>query len=78
MRETDPLAKRDGRLEKMVGDWRKCLCETEEDEELLALRRETHVGRPLGNREFLRKLEARLDRSLPRHQPGRRARKRNR
>jgi hypothetical protein len=58
----------------MVGDWRKYLCEAEEDKELLALRRETQVGRPLGNREFLRKLEARLDR----RQPGRRPKERNR
>jgi putative transposase len=60
----------------MVGDWRKYLCETEEDEELPALRREARVGRPLGNREFLRKLEARLDRRLLRRQPGRRPKER--
>jgi putative transposase len=76
--KTDPLVKKDERLEEMVGDWRKYLCAGEDDEEVLALRRETSVGRSLGNRGFLRQLEARLDRHLLRRRPGRPPKGRNR
>ena len=52
------------------------LAEPDADEFLCRLRRETSVGRPLGNAEFVQKLEEDLDRSLTRRPPGRRRKKR--
>ncbi len=77
-RRTDPLVRRDDEIEEMVGDWTEFLAEPAADEVLCRLRRESAVGRPLGNDEFLRKLERKLKRNLVRGRPGRPRRKRRR
>jgi putative transposase len=73
---TDRLVKRDDEIEKMVGDWVSYLTESDDDDMLCELRRQTHSGRPLGPDEFVRGLEKRLKRNLTRQPPGRPKKKR--
>ncbi len=77
-RRTDPLVRRDAGIDEMVGDWSEFLVEPDADEVLCRLRRESAAGRPLGNDEFLRKLERKLKRNLVRGRPGRPRKKRRR
>jgi putative transposase len=51
--------------------WRKFLEEGETDSELVALRRCTHTGRPLGGAEFIQALERTTHRRLTPRQGGR-------
>jgi len=66
---TDPLAKPDG--SQSVDDWREYLAEPDADDVIRLIRRETAVGRPVGDDEFVQKLEEELDRHLTRRPPGR-------
>jgi hypothetical protein len=50
------------------GDWREGLGGGTGDDELAAIRRNTHTGRPLGGGEFVARLEQALGRKLA---PGR-------
>lgn len=77
-REGDPLVGREARLGEMVGDWREYLGEADAAEMLEAIRRETPVGRPLGDGRFVRRLEAKIDRGLMRRPPGRPRKRRGR
>jgi len=70
-RKTDPLVGETPELDGMVGEWREYLVEPDADEVLCRVRRETSVGRPLGDREFVQQLEEDLDRFLTRRPPGR-------
>ena len=51
--------------------WRQFLEEGEREDEILALRRCTHTGRPLGAREFVERLEGRTQRHLAVRKGGR-------
>jgi len=75
---TDPLVTVDREIEKMVGDWATFLAEPDVDEFLCRIRRESGVGRPLGDDAFLLKLENKLKRNLKRGKPGRPKKKRQR
>lgn len=78
-RKTDALVNPNEELDRMIGEWREYLLEPDADEVLCRLRSETSVGRPLGNAEFVQRLEEELDRHLTRRPPGRpRKRRRNR
>jgi putative transposase len=55
----------------MAGDWRRLLCSAVGDEEWKRLRQRERTGRPLGDDEFLVRLEQRLGRFLRRQKPGR-------
>ena len=67
----DPTVTVDREIEKMVGDWSEFLTEPDADEYLCQIRRESGVGRPLGDDKFLLKLENHLKRNLKRGRPGR-------
>ena len=73
---SDPLVTTDDEIEKMVGDWSTFLAEPDADEYLCKIRRESAVGRPLGDDRFLQKLENKLKRNLKRGKPGRPRKKR--
>ena len=66
---TDPLVKVEG--SEPVDDWREYLAEPDADEVMCLIRRETAVGRPIGDVLFVRRLEKRLDMTLTRRPPGR-------
>ena len=56
-----------------VVDWRKTLEQMQSDEQVVAIRRNTHTGRPLAGNAFVSKLEKRLNkrlRPLPIGRPG--------
>jgi len=56
----------------MVDDWRAFLDSALPEELLRDFRKHIRTGRPLGNEEFLERLEAQLNRTL---RPGKRGRK---
>ena len=61
---------------KTIEDWRTYLTEGEDPEQVEMIRRETPVGRPLGDVAFIRRLERRLGLELFRRPPGRKRKKR--
>ncbi len=71
------LVRRDDALVKvapllaMAGSWRRLLCSAVSEEELKRLRGHERTGRPLGDEEFLGRLEQTLGRVLQRQKPGR-------
>jgi len=78
-RRTDPLVRSGDRPGRTVDDWRAYLREGDDAAQLELIRRETPVGRPLGDARFIRRLERRLGIDLFRRPPGRpRKRKGNR
>jgi len=73
---TDPLVKPDG--SQSVDDWREYLAGPDADDVICLIRRETAVGRPVGDDEFVGRLEQALDRRLTRRPPGRPRKRRRR
>ena len=69
--KVDPLVTADERIEKMVGDWTTFLAESDVDEYLCEIRKESATGRPLGDERFMLKIENKLKRNLKRGKPGR-------
>jgi len=69
--KVDPLVSVDDEIEKMVRDWTTFLAEPDVDEYLCQIRKESAVGRPLGDERFITKLENKLKRNLKRGKPGR-------
>lgn len=65
----DELVKVSSLLE-IVGDWRHYLTMKSEEEQIDDLRKHERTGRPLGDREFVEKLETKLNRPLRRRKPG--------
>ena len=68
----------DPQIEKMVGDWTTFLAEPDVDEYLCEIRKESGVGRPLGDERFMLKIENKLNRNLKRGKPGRPRKKKRR
>ena len=58
----------------LVGNWRRLLCSVVSEEELREFRAHERTGRPLGDEDFVRRLERKLGRVLQRKKPGRRRR----
>jgi putative transposase len=55
----------------LVKDWRKYLLETTESEkDIFVMKRATHTGRPVGSRDFVKKIEKITGRTLQRQKPG--------
>jgi putative transposase len=55
----------------MVRDWETYLAGgLEEEEDLAALRSHERTGRPLGEKNFVARIEAQLGRSLAKRKPG--------
>ncbi len=75
-KRTDPLVSGADGSDRTANDWRERLVEPDADEVLCLLRREASAGRPVGSRQFIRKLEQELDRHLTRRPPGRPRKKR--
>lgn len=73
--DDDPLVTGDGLLRVLISNWRDYLSAEEDEGEKATIRRETHVSRPLGSQDFIRKLEVQLNRSFTRCKPGRRDQK---
>jgi REP-associated tyrosine transposase len=57
-------------LLEMVGDWRAFLSEELDPEDVRLLRRHENTGRPLGNDDFIYRLEAASGRTLRKGKPG--------
>jgi putative transposase len=57
----------------MAGDWRRLLCSKVDEAEWRRLRHGERTGRPLGDDEFLLRLEQHLGRVLRRQKPGRKS-----
>ena len=57
-------------LLKLVGDWQKFLSTEITEQEADEIRRHERIGRPLGSKLFLAKLENALGRTLQRQKPG--------
>ena len=55
----------------LVNGWRELLCSVVSEEELREFRTHERTGRPLGDEEFVQKLERKLGRVLQRRKPGR-------
>ena len=68
----DPLVAGDEPLQALIGDWQEYLYVEEDSAVVAAIRRETHVSRPLGDKRFIQALEVQVGRSLMRNKPGRR------
>jgi len=65
--------------EDLRGEWSQILSEPDDQEILLAIRKHTHTGHPLGSDSFIATLEkivGRLLRALPRGRPRRREKQR--
>jgi putative transposase len=75
LRRDDALVKVSPLLE-MVGSWRRLLSSAVGEEELGRLRQHERTGRPLGDDDFLARLEKRLGRVLRRQKPGRKPKRR--
>ena len=71
----DPLVRSGDMPGKTIDDWRAYLMEGEDPDQVEFIRRETPVGRPLGDADFIRKLERRLGIGLFRRPPGRKRKK---
>ena len=57
-------------LNRLVPNWRSFLARVIRDEDIKVLRAHERTGRPLGDEEFLVKLETDLGRILRRQKPG--------
>lgn len=57
-------------LAGLVGDWRAFLAEQLSDDMLETIRKGERTGRPLGDADFVRRLEGSTGRSLARQKPG--------
>ncbi len=57
-------------LLQMAPDWRRLLARAVKEEELNVLRAHERTGRPLGDENFLARLEKKLGRILRRQKPG--------
>jgi len=55
----------------LAGDWRGFLLEPEDEAEMEAIRRHGRTGRPLGDLDFVKRLQKRLRRRLVPRKPGR-------
>ena len=51
-------------LLELVGNWRQFLCGDVSDDEYVLLQQHERTGRPLGSKQFMERLESRLDRIL--------------
>ena len=60
----------------MVGDWASYLAVDVDEGESAALRRHEHTGRPLGDPNFIQRLENQLGRFLRKRKPARKAQER--
>lgn len=67
----DDVLARVSPLLAIAGDWRRLLCSAVGEEEIRRLRQRERTGRPLGDDEFLIRLESNLGRVLRRQKPGR-------
>ena len=67
----DPWVAQDDLLPLMVADWRRFVSEADDEDDLHRFRKESSVGRPLGDEEFIIGLERKLGRMLRRRPPGR-------
>jgi len=67
----DRLVSQDDLLPSMVGYSRQFVSQPDDEQDLHRLRKESSVGRPLGDEEFIIGLERKLGRMLRRRPPGR-------
>ena len=56
----------------LVNSWRELLCSAVSEEELRQFRAHERAGRPLGDEDFVKRLERKFGRVLQRRKPGRR------
>lgn len=68
-RKKDPMLI-DFSLTEEIKDWSMYLREQDEEEKLLKFRKHIETGRPLGDKNFIRKLEGLLGRILHKQKPG--------
>ena len=59
----------------LVSRWRELLCGVISEEELREFRSHERTGRPLGDEDFVKRLERKLGRVLQRRKPGRKRRR---
>lgn len=59
-----------GRTRDIVSNWAEYLAETPADAELANIRRQTRIGRPDGDSDFIEMLEERTGRRIRRRKPG--------
>jgi putative transposase len=57
-------------MRERVADWHEYLRQEPDREELKALRRHNRTGRPLGDEQFMARLELVTGRALRPHKPG--------
>ena len=77
-RRDAPLVRADDRFGQTIKDWKAYLMEGEDPEEVALIRKETPVGRPIGDAGFIQRLERRFGMDLFRRPPGPRPRKKKR
>lgn len=70
-RSTDPLVKNDQTLQNLIDDWRTYLYDSDNEDDLVIIRKEESGGRPIGSESFIEKLEKKLNRSFNRKTAGR-------
>lgn len=61
----------------IVGSWESFLKTVDDDGKLNDLRRHENTGRPLGNIQFISRLERRIGRALTRQKPGPKGKRKN-
>jgi putative transposase len=71
LRGRDDVLVRVAPLLALVRNWRELLCSVVSEEELREYRAHERTGRPLGDEDFVRRLEQKLGRVLHRKKPGR-------
>jgi putative transposase len=71
LRGRDDVLVRVAPLLALVRNWRELLCSAVSEEELREYRTHERKGRPLGDEDFVRRLEQKLGRVLHRKKPGR-------
>lgn len=71
LRGRDDVLVRVAPLLALVRNWRELLCSAVSEEELREYRAHERTGRPLGDEDFVRRLEQKLGRVLHRKKPGR-------
>ena len=70
LRGRDDVLVRVAPLLALVRNWREYLCSVVSEEELREYRTHERTGRPLGDEDFVRRLEQKLGRVLHRKKPG--------
>lgn len=70
----DPVLTHNGELNRMIGNWTKFLASHECKEDMKAVKQCIKTGRPLGDEQFVKKLEQLTGRRLAKQKPGRKPR----